>query len=1124
MSSVVPAFSNVDEACSWFAQAVALARRDIKASEALLLPFRSSLFAVETAVRVIERSQEGHELFFAIQTLQHALVARWDTMGAADRASMRELARKVCVERVPRMERFVRPSAVRLLCVLYKISWADDAASRREFFERLPPDAGAYKALVSEFQGYSAIGAPLELHIGARKAFQQDGLHHVLLFGFAELGRLLGGTAADAEQLQLCAELCTECLSWDFDAATRIESTPLPERGSVLVNVPKGFAKAFHDALVRPEILTSTINAYLSHRSSGSVAHALRQLLILLASLGPSLFEGEAERVSYCDFLLQGVAAILDAPISGDAAVKALAPEDAEEAFGNELVDILTLLLRALGNFGVGAVVPLPRARAILRGAAELMRNLLQQSTELYEGAFRRGGGGDLDLEFSYRMEALDLCMDMYARLMYRLSSLHYSAAAQPLGEAQQAEYAALDALLSEGAATVFPGFVRFRLAAARCEGAWSADDEDGEDVGDARVTEQIEAACQIGRHRPAENLRSLTALCADLGGAYDALLRSGGAALDARALGLLDELRTAVLIMGHFLADDFEGEVALIPLPFGRALEGPQAQDMASALLEACSFLLRLARAVTEAAARDSGAAALSPYVLEAIAYACARFGATYLLTENDALYAQDSPRGAEAYGCLAALAFRLLLALPAEEQLQRSAALLVRVLHLDRRQRLFAARVPVFADIFSGFLAFLDRREDTRSRMAARRDFFHLPAPSLAAAARYLAAASAAAGGTAAQDLVRSLSRRCADVAGGIAARDGGVLAEEEVERLATLLGGAVRGFAEDGAAEALCGALAEGFLPGFVAPLKALPNSERCLVAVFDGLNDFCAATPQLSGALLDGVLVRCVREALAAFEMQRTGRAQRIASSEERTDVLLAAVRCLSQMSGRDLLGGAGGAGGADALRDCLLLGLAAVVPLMGEEQLLGPRLAEAFFQLCEYVVEAYVSAVSATFAPPLYQALWRTLLRGVAAGTQASARSAGYAMTELARDVLVRTPGAAGQLASKPDLLLEPMQALLALLTESNGVAKVDGLASLLYMLASAGPDAFAALGARAVDGQGSQAKRDRMRQAFAALTAADGLRMGVWDAANRRVFKGNLRRFVVDVRSFTTIA
>ena len=405
--------------------------------------------------------------------------------------------------------------------------------------------------LVGELAGKSAIqyNLPLEFHMKAHASFEQDGwLDESLRLSMGALSLVVSQisynpTVVDEEFAWPVVQLAIDVISWEFGKEAWDVGIP-HSRSKTLLRLPV----TWKEYLIRPDFVGAVFHVHelVARRGHSNLAHLIRQLLLLLASLGGPLLSDETQRTAFAAYLTEGTLTLLSSC------------ESTEES--SKLLDVLLMVSRIIANFKLATLVQLPTFVPLLNGITVIGTSLLQYDIQECDAV-----KGDIEQmeHHSWRKEALSFLLEGVV-LLCGDHWLLYSGSEETRKNDR--------ASLSKALAPLYKGFVMCRVQLAKLEEYYltvnAAElDEDKEEISATDWQEEMSSEAIIGRLNLGESISCLFSM-------YDLLQPQLSAMWDAKDqieispenAALLEEVRVLTLCIGHLLTDENSGETSVIP------------------------------------------------------------------------------------------------------------------------------------------------------------------------------------------------------------------------------------------------------------------------------------------------------------------------------------------------------------------------------------------------------------------------------------------------------------------------------------------------------------------------------------------------------------------------------
>lgn len=402
--------------------------------------------------------------------------------------------------------------------------------------------------LVGEFMGKSAVHyhMPLEFHKSAHSAFEADGwIDNTLRLSMGALSHVVSQVASglDSEDALAVVQLTIDVMSWEFGSEAWDVCIPLNTKTILLCPV------SWREYLVRPDFCGAIFHVHDAvMRSQPKLAHALRQLLLLLTSLSGGIFADEGQRQAYAMYLLDGTLTLLSLATSADPLESSV------------LLDSLTIVSRLIANFKLSLLVKLPSLGGLLSAITTTGSVLLQANVRECESV-----NGDVEsMEHrEWRDEALALILEGCVMLSGD-PWLLYSGSEDSRKAAQSA--------LARTLAPLYSSFLTCRITMARLEEYYLAAnaaelDEVREQIAAGDLDEEMASVACLGRLSLSTSLECIASLYQPILQKLQAMWEvSHSSDANPACAALLEEARLLTMALGHLLTDDNAGETPVIP------------------------------------------------------------------------------------------------------------------------------------------------------------------------------------------------------------------------------------------------------------------------------------------------------------------------------------------------------------------------------------------------------------------------------------------------------------------------------------------------------------------------------------------------------------------------------
>ena len=708
----------LEAACSAFLNAATHTER--AAAEIILMAFRKMSQPLPMCCYVLQFSPMPYAQLQALYTLRENLGREWLAQPKAEREGLQLLLLKLLASGQA-LESYVSAAITQLLAVHAKHALLNDthegsatAATLLRGVEGLlmeqPSNAHASMAarllgtLVTEFGaptgGLSSGGLSWVSHARARLVFQQQHLLSVFQLGLKQLELLVAASATSPSHnggLQECAVLLTTVLSWDFDGLAEAasvhgvgEGESRPGLDATTVRPPAD-QPSWRQLLGQPQLIGWVMQLHTGHVEE-QTKHALRQLLVQLASLSRRVFEGDDAHAKSVQVLL-GAASNF---------IREHRPDASMETRALEFLDGASILQRIVCSGSTEALVVLPPL------LFQALLELLHCATLGALNASLVTQPNDEGLEQASQAEAYDILMEAWVSLLAGSRAVRARGRLPAEAGAGLMAEAGAFLMLDRAAWMVYEASLQARLTGAAVLAKLLAAEvvaDGGEE--DSVDEERYGALAVLGRSSPASAVKLL---CSCLGERTQRLqqycehaltAKTGQTAApkvsgEAQALeALLEELDLLVNCAGHLLADASEGGDAAEPPPEVAAASsggGPEPEAHPVALLvEAVHRLLQLQLQALAASVQPTGVLsnALSPLLGVSLLSFLRRISCSYLMPDEAscsvlsppllALWGRDTPGAASLLSTSVEAAAAYLERWPSEPDLAFEACLLI-------------------------------------------------------------------------------------------------------------------------------------------------------------------------------------------------------------------------------------------------------------------------------------------------------------------------------------------------------------------------------------------------------------------------------------------------------------
>ncbi|KAK4801722.1 hypothetical protein SAY86_022209 [Trapa natans] len=608
------------------------------AAEATILALSQSHHPYKTCQFILENSKVANARFQAAGAVRDAAIREWGFLSSDDRRNLISFCLCFALQHADSHESYVQAKVSSVAAQLIKRGWLDFSADEKEqFFYQIKQATlgthglnvqfigiGIMEYLISEFSPStsSAMGLPKEFHEQCRRSLELDYLK--VFYGWARdaslnVSRKIAGSDSESLEVKVCnAGMCLmlQILTWEFrynhngtksinifSAGVRNDNVLNNKTECILVQP----GPAWHDILISSGDIVWLLNLYAVLRQKFSIerswidcpiAVSARKLIVQFCSVTGTIFpSANGSQENYLVQLLSGIILWVE-PI--DAISKEIESGKSE----SELLDGCRALLAM-------ATVTTPAVFNSLLKSIRPFGTLTLLSTLM---------GGVIKVLFSHNneeetwsWEARDILLDIWTTLLAPLDSSGSGISFPPEGAA--------------AAAHLFDLIVNSELKAASASVYNDDSDSDYLQPSISAMDERLSSYALIARASMDVTVPFLARLFAE----RVSHLHQGKGISDPTET--LEELCSLLLIIGHVLADEGEGETPLIPDSVKRNFSDILEPDKHPVILLS-SIIIRFAEQSLDPGLRTSF---FSPRLMEAVIWFLSRWSATYLLTREE-------------------------------------------------------------------------------------------------------------------------------------------------------------------------------------------------------------------------------------------------------------------------------------------------------------------------------------------------------------------------------------------------------------------------------------------------------------------------------------------------------
>ncbi|EOA32553.1 hypothetical protein CARUB_v10015843mg [Capsella rubella] len=626
------------------------------AAEATILSLHQSPQPYKACRYILEHSQVPNARFQAAAAIREAAIREWSFLATDDKGGLISFCLSYVMQHANSSEGYVLSKVSSVAAQLMKRGWLEFTPAEKEVFfyqinQAILGSRGLdvqfiginfLESLVSEFSPStsSAMGLPREFHENCRKSLEQNFLK--TFYQWAKDAALsvtnkIIESHSSVPEVKVCnatLRLMYQILNWEFrysKGGTRasinvfsdgIRPDNASARKTECIIVQPG--ASWCDVLLSSSHVGWLINLYSSVRQKFDlegywldcpVAVSARKLIVQLCSLAGEIFPSNnvQMREQHLLLLLSGVLPWIDPP-------DVISKEIEEGRSGSEMIDgcrallsigtvttpvVFDQLLRSLRPFGTLTLL------SMLMG--EVVKVLMANSTD----------------EETWSYEARDILLDTWTTLLASMDGSGGNAWLPPEG--------------MHAAASLFSLIVESELKVASASATTTEDDADCL-ASVSAMDERLGSYALIARAAVDATIPFLAKLFSD----RVACLHQGRGTVDPTET--LEEVYSLLLIVGHVLADEGEGETALVPDALqSHFVDVVEANNHPVVVLS--SSIIKFAEQCLDAEMRSS---IFSPRLMEAVIWFLARWSFTYLMLVEDCNLGSNQLQSLPSRACL--------------------------------------------------------------------------------------------------------------------------------------------------------------------------------------------------------------------------------------------------------------------------------------------------------------------------------------------------------------------------------------------------------------------------------------------------------------------------------------
>ncbi|KAK7285878.1 hypothetical protein RJT34_20662 [Clitoria ternatea] len=611
------------------------------ASESVILSLGQSSQPYKTCQFILENSQVPTAKFQAAAAIREAAIREWGFLSSDDKRGLISFCLCYVMQHASSPDGYVQAKVSSVASQLMKRGWLEFVAAEKEtlFYQVNQAIVGIHgvdvqfagikflESLVSEFSPStsSAMSLPREFHEQCRRSLEQDYLKTFYRWtqeaASNVTNRIVESNSAVPE-VKVCTaalDVMLQILNWDFRCNTSDAKLNLnvfsagvrqdgdsPRRSECHLVQP---GSNWRDVLILSGHVGWLLSLYAALRPKFScegywldcpIAVSARKLIVQFCSLTGTVFHSDDEKLHERHLLqlLSGIIEWVDPP---DAVAKAIecGKSDSEMLDGcRALLAIANVTTPYVFDGLLKSMRPIGTLNFLTMLMSEVIKVLMTSNTE----------------EETWSWEARDILLDTWAAILMPINTINVNALFPSEG--------------IKAAANLFGFIVECELRMASASAFNDEGDSDYLHASVSAMDERLSSYALIARASIDVSIPFLLRLFSE----RVARLSQGRGIIDLTET--MEELYSLLLIIGHVIADEGEGEMPLVP----NAIQTQFVVDVAEAdkhpVILLSSSIIKFAEQCLNPEMRES---VFSPRLMESIIWFLARWSRTYLMSSDE-------------------------------------------------------------------------------------------------------------------------------------------------------------------------------------------------------------------------------------------------------------------------------------------------------------------------------------------------------------------------------------------------------------------------------------------------------------------------------------------------------
>ncbi|XP_050223404.1 uncharacterized protein LOC126673345 [Mercurialis annua] len=608
-------------------------------AEATILSLNQSPHPYKACQFILENSHLANARFQAAAAIRDAAIREWSFLAADDKKSLISFCLCYFMQHASSQEGYVQVKVSSVAAQLIKRGWLEFTAAEKEtfFYQVNQAVLGIHgvdvqftginflESLVSEFSPSTstAMGLPREFHEQCRRSLEQDYLKTFYCWAQdAAIGVTKRITESDREipEVKVCTaglRLMLQILNWDFryntyatkagidvyTSAVRADNISLKRSECTVVQL----GPAWRDVLISSGHVGWLLALYAALRGKFShggywldcpIAVTARKLIVQFCSLTGTIFVSDNGQMQeqHLLLLLSGIIQWIDPPDAVSQAIES-GKSDSEMLDGcRALLSMATVITPVVFDQLLKSIRPFGTLAMLSTLMCEVIKVLMTNITD----------------EETWSWEARDILLDTWTTILAPTDGTGGNPLLPPEG--------------INAASNLFAIIVESELRVASASAMFDEDECDYNQASISAMDERLSSYALIARAAVDVTIPLLTRLFSE----RFSQLHQGRGIIEL--IPTLEEVYSLLLITGHVLADEGEGETPLVPNTIQtHFVDTVEASKHPVVVLS--SLIIKFAEQSLDPGMRSS---VFSPRLMEAVIWFLARWSRTYLMPEE--------------------------------------------------------------------------------------------------------------------------------------------------------------------------------------------------------------------------------------------------------------------------------------------------------------------------------------------------------------------------------------------------------------------------------------------------------------------------------------------------------